>query len=232
MAVSVYYWGMLGRSSAAQRMLTCAGIEYSHKSDFGEIAEKASAFGAQGPNFAPPILVDGDLILSQSSAVTMHAGEKAGFDKGVHKCLAVQFMSDIGDFGSEISKACGDADSLHAFLHGKEGAPGPGRCAAWLATLEAQIKGPFYFGDEPSYVDFYLAQALDWTSFVYFGPVVKAGGANPLKDAEKYPKVNKAWQGILDMDKVKSMTAVVCNDGFPGIMKDAIAQAYVAKTKE
>jgi len=37
-----------------------------------------------------------------------------------------------------------------------------GRFTAWLTTLNNSIQGPFYYGAEKSYVDFYLLQTLDW----------------------------------------------------------------------
>merc|ERR1711964_511590 len=36
-----------------------------------------------------------------------------------------------------------------------------GKLHLWLGTINRQIKGPFYFGKEPTYVDFALVGVLD-----------------------------------------------------------------------
>jgi len=227
MSVVVYYWGgMLGRSSAAQRMLTQAGVSYEVKSDFGEIAQKSAVFGAQGTNFAPPIVADGDQVISQSIAVAMHVGQKCGFDKGISSMpKAIQFMMDIFDFIGELSTASKSAADLHAFLNGKPGSSGGGRATMWLSMLERAVAGPLFFGEEPTFVDFFLAQSFDWHSAVTFAPLEKAGGKNVLKD---YPYLAYAWEGVKGLDKVKAMTLPVCKDDYQGIVKEAIAQEVVA----
>ena len=58
------------------------GQKYEFSSEFGDIAAFASAFGANSDTFAPPFLVDGDLVLSQSSAISMYIGDKLGLNEG------------------------------------------------------------------------------------------------------------------------------------------------------
>jgi hypothetical protein len=66
--LTVYYWPFLGRAGAAIRMLEEKKIPYAHKTEMGELAGVCSAFGAQGGAFAPPVVVDGTLVISQVRA--------------------------------------------------------------------------------------------------------------------------------------------------------------------
>ena len=56
--------------------MSVTGIEYVHKSEFPEIASVCGAFGADSATFAPPVVVDGDYVVSQSTAAAMYAGQK------------------------------------------------------------------------------------------------------------------------------------------------------------
>ena len=53
-------------------MLEEAKVDFTHVSSVPEIKQIAAAFGGNSTTFAPPILVDGDAIVSQSSAVAMY----------------------------------------------------------------------------------------------------------------------------------------------------------------
>ena len=61
----------LGRANPIVRMLEEAGIPYDFEVAVpGPHAGKFAAFGGKGvKNFAPPYLKDGDVVLSQSSAI-------------------------------------------------------------------------------------------------------------------------------------------------------------------
>ena len=129
------------------RILEYAGIPFVHKSEFPEIAAEASAFGANGDTFAPPILKDGDFTISQSTACAMYAGEKAGINNFDSYPKALQYISDLVDlFELAIGGAGnkGGAD-LKQYLTGD-------RFKKVVGNIERSIKGPFYFGDKVSTV--------------------------------------------------------------------------------
>jgi hypothetical protein len=66
-------------------------------------------------------------------------------------------MADIIDFFElNIAKAIGEGGaSLKALLEGD-------RFKKMACNLSGAIQGPFFYGSEPSYVDFLLCQAMDW----------------------------------------------------------------------
>eukprot|EP00954_Amorphochlora_amoebiformis_P023827 1362311-Amorphochlora_amoeboformis.AAC.2 len=71
--LTLYYWPLLGRSAGIFRMLQEAKADYTHVSDKKEMAKVCAAFGAsKGANFAPPVLVDGEVKLSQSIAIMIY----------------------------------------------------------------------------------------------------------------------------------------------------------------
>jgi hypothetical protein len=72
---------MMGRFGAQFLMLDYAGIEYEHIESLEGIVAVSSVFGAQTGNFAPPIIVDGDMgPLSQSYSQCIYIGRKAGLE--------------------------------------------------------------------------------------------------------------------------------------------------------
>uniref|UniRef100_A0A7S4M3K0 Glutathione transferase n=1 Tax=Prymnesium polylepis TaxID=72548 RepID=A0A7S4M3K0_9EUKA len=205
MVLQVYYWPMLARGAALVRMLEHTGTEYTYTSDKGEMAKLASAFGASvADTFAPPIVVDGDVMVSQSVASCLYVGEKVGLlPDSINKFKAMQYCADIVDtFEGNLGKHNEAADALKAFLEGS-------RFKSLMANLERGIKGPFYFGDEPSAVDFFLLQHMDWRSWTIFDPLKEAPyNVDVLKE---YPKVVairdalRATDAYKKFDKMKPM---------------------------
>merc|ERR1712100_277510 len=118
MSVTIYYWPMHGRASACFRICDYAGIEYTHKSEFPEIASVGGAFGAESTTFAPPIVVDGDYTVSQSTAAAMYCGNKVGILEGVDMFKAFQLCADLIDtFEGCVEKAANGPD-LKGVLEG------------------------------------------------------------------------------------------------------------------
>ena len=74
----IYNWPMMGRCGAQFLMLDYAGLKYEHKESLEEIISVSSVFGAQTGNFAPPVIVDGDMILSQSYSSAFTSGGRLG----------------------------------------------------------------------------------------------------------------------------------------------------------
>jgi len=200
--VKVYYWPAFGRAGAIFRMLEHVGQEYEHVSDFPSIANEASAFGASGDTFAPPILVDGDFKLAQSTAVVQYVGVKAGLNNGVDQFKAAQYLADIVDlFENGINKSAsqGGAD-LKTYLEG-DGSDGPSRFAKQASNLSRAIKGPFFFGDSPSYVDFFLCQHFEWNDATFLGRLEQETGKSFVKS---YEKIIGVINGIQNLESYKN----------------------------
>lgn len=87
MAYDLYYWPMIpGRGEYPRLVLEAAGVAYRDvarlpESEGGGIAAmQAFIAGKDGhlPPFAPPFLVDGDLVVSQAAEISILVGERHG----------------------------------------------------------------------------------------------------------------------------------------------------------
>ena len=107
---------------------------------------------------------------------------------------AVQYMNDLQDFALEtFSNALDfgdDPTSLRAFIEG-------GRMASFMANIEHSIAGPFYFGDEPSYVDYYLLGKFDWEiDSVCLTPLTAKLAEKGFDLYAKAPKIRKILDAL------------------------------------
>lgn len=196
--ITLYYWPRFGRAGALIRMMEEKGVPYEHIFLKDEMATKATAFGATGINIAPPIIDDGGKLISQSTACCMYLGKKLGFDKGVDVCLALQYMVDIGDTAEGIGKNNEDAVLLKKFLEGDDGKPS--RWSALAGTVERNIKGKYFVGDEPSYVDFFLLQHFDGRRDMF-----EKLQARTVKDfLADYPKIKAVLEGLRSLPSYKN----------------------------
>ena len=184
--LTVYYWPMKGRAGSVIRILRAAGVPFTHKSEFSEIAGVGGAFGAKDTTcFAPPIVVNGDVMVSQSTAACMYVGRLCGFDEGMDEDKAPQLMNDLVDtFENGIGKAAMEGGAaLKIFLEGK-GDGKPSRFAMLMGNLERNVKGPIFFGstqtftslfspkDDPDdvVIDFTDSRVMDQSAMEVRGP--------------------------------------------------------------
>ena len=168
--LKVYYWPFMIRSAPLVRMLEHTSTPYEHIGP-PDLMALGSAWGGTGCNFAPPIVVDGDYKVSQSVACSLYVGKRTGLiPKKFDECLAVQFMGDIVDtFENNLGKNNEQGPTLKKFLTGE-------RWPKLLANIERAIVGPYYFGDEPSCVDFFLLGHVDWRNTGMFDRLMKEKG--------------------------------------------------------
>merc|ERR1719199_445330 len=101
---TVYYWPMFGRGGAAIRMLLESGAEFDWKDDFPSISSVCAAMGADSVSFAPPVIVHGDVQISQSTATAMYVGQQCGFP-APNDALAMNQLTNLVDlFENNIGK--------------------------------------------------------------------------------------------------------------------------------
>ena len=192
--ITVFYWGMLGRQAPIIRILEHTKTAYTHVSDPSQFP--LGKFGAASGCFAPPALKNGDYLISQSTAATLYAGklcnlEPANFDA----CKAMQHMSDIVDtFEGNLGNNNEHGPTLKTFLEGE-------RWTSLMTNLENGIVGPFYFGAEPSCVDFFLAAHCDLRTMTLFNPLKEKYGVDPLS---AFPKVNAIYTALSSTDQWKN----------------------------
>jgi len=205
----VYYWPFMIRGASLVRMLEHTNTPYEYISEKPKMAIVSSAWGAQVDTIAPPVLVDGDFAVSQSVASCLYLGNKLGLTPpGYNEYKAMQYCLDIIDvFEGGIGKNNEEGATLKKYLEGD-------RFKTLMANLERSIKGPFYFGDTPSAVDFFLVQHMDWRCLSIFEPL-KAKGIDFLTP---YPKLVGVHEAIKATDAYKNFDKVP----LPGPLKDDI----------
>jgi glutathione S-transferase len=92
-----------------------------------------------------------------------------------------------------------------------------------FGNLERSIKGPFYFGESPTYVDFMLAAQLSWVRATLFDRLKDECGVDLFSSFQKIAGVEA---GILALPGVATMELVVARDNFKE--KDEFFAAYKA----
>ena len=114
---------------------------------------------------------------------------QVGLNKGItNPAKAVQFMGDLIDLfenGIAAAKGKGGAE-LKAYLEGD-------RLPKILANIERSIKGPFYFGASPTYVDFCLCGLMDWTETCLLQRLKEEKGVDVFGN---YAKISGSVAGI------------------------------------
>jgi len=220
MTIKVYYWNMLARGAAPLRILEHTETPYEYISEMPKFGAVMSKFGANTDCFAPPVVEDGDYIISQSTAATMYLGKKLGLTPpGYDDFKTMQHMADIVDlFEGNLGKNNEHGPTLKKFLEGD-------RFKQLMTNLESGIKGPYYYGDQPCAADFFLGAHMDWRMANVFDPLNAKYGVEPLApykkivglhDALKATDGYKRFAAKEEKEKPKAM----------GPIKDDVLNAY------
>lgn len=185
--IKVYYWPFLVRNGSVVRMLDHKGLPYEWIKDKEEMAKVCSTWGAQGDTFAPPVVVDGDVAISQQVACTMYVANKCGFKvSGVDDAKILQNCLDVIDvFEGGWGKHNEDGAALRTWVEGD-------RMKRMMGNVERSIKGPFYHGTEPCAADFLLLAHMDWRLPSIFTPLKEKKGVDVMKDFPKMAAVHEA----------------------------------------
>lgn len=185
--LKVYYWPFLGRAGPIFRMLEYTGTPFEHISSRAELAKFASSFGAKSTTFAPPVVVDGDYRVSQSTAAAFYVGQRVGLvPPGFDAAQAFQHMADTVDMSElNFGKNNEHGPTLKKFLEGS-------RWASLMGNIERGIKGPFFFGEKPSCADFFLFATMDARDDAFFAPLKKMYGVDVMKSFPKTLAICKA----------------------------------------
>jgi glutathione S-transferase len=199
-------------------MLEHTGTAYNNVSDRGKFADVMSKFGASGDCFAPPVVQDGDFVVSQSTACSMYLGKKLGLTPaGYNDYKCMQWLADCVDvFEGGVGKSNEHGPTLKKFLEG-------GRWAQLMSNLEAGIQGPFYLGAEPCAADFFLASMIGHRATTLFAPVKEKYGFDAMAG---YPKAQGVYDALSSTDAWKNYSAL--NPIF-GPVKDEVLNAYNAE---
>mmetsp|Transcript_41942 Transcript_41942/g.111716 ORF Transcript_41942/g.111716 Transcript_41942/m.111716 type:complete len:200 (+) Transcript_41942:417-1016(+) len=193
------------------------GTPYEYISDKAEMAKVCSAWcdSPAGDNFAPPVVVDGDMMVSQSISASLYLGAKLGLTPaGYNDYKAMQFCGDIVDtFEGGVGKNNEDGAALKKFIEGD-------RFARLMGNVERGIVGPYYFGEEPSSVDFFLFSHLDWRTSNVFGPLKEKKDVDVMAS---YPKMLAIYTSLCATPGYQNYAGGLSK---PGPISDEILAAY------
>jgi len=223
---TVYYWGMYGRAGSTLRMLLESGADFEHKFDYPSLASVCSAFGGDSISMAPPVVVHGDMQISQSTACAMYVGKQCGFP-APDDCLGSCYLNCIVDvFENGIGKNNTDGADLKVYLDGD--GKGPSRFAKFAGSVEKQIKGPFYFGEEKSYVDFFLGHIHSYYTATTLAKFEKATGKDIFAPFPKIKAVCKVIQELPSFVNAQAKEGALNLAKPEYTIKDEVIAAYKA----
>jgi len=214
MTITVYYWPIYARNIAVLRILDYTNTPYEYVSARDKMAALCGCMGAESTTFAPPVVVDGDNVISQSIACTMYLGKKLLLmPEGFDEYKGLQFCLDCVDvFENGFGKNNEHGPTLKNYLSGD-------RWKMLMGNLERQIKGPYIFGDKPSPADFFLTQHMEWRTNTFFEPLKAKYGIDLLA---AYPKLC----GVRDAVQALSTYKPELNLNIMGMTKDEILDEF------
>jgi len=225
-APTILYWEMQGRAGAALRMYAEAGVAVNFVSEFPKIASQGALFGAQTVTLAPPIVIDGDTIISQSCATAMYVGNKLGFT-APNDAIGLMHMGNLVDlYERELATAAKDPEKLKVFIEGADGKPG--RFSLIAGAVNRSIQGPYYFGEKPSYVDFLLGSLHAWTKGALLDKLTKVSGKDIFAP---YTKLTGAASAIAGLASAANIGVAVIKENFV-TPDDSPVLAAFAKVEE
>jgi glutathione S-transferase len=182
MTYQLYYWpGLQGRGEFVRLALEDADAPYEDVARSGEegmAAMTALLAGARNPvAFAPPVLRDGDIVLSQTANILMYLGAKHGLAPSGPAAFAANALQlTLADLVAEVH------DTHHPIASGlkyeDQREPARARAGDFLAHrlakylgffgrfLQAQ-GGEFMVGKAHSYVDLSLFQVVAGLTYAF-----------------------------------------------------------------
>lgn len=213
----LYYWtGIPGRGEFVRLALEAAGAPYRDVARVeGDGVIEALAERLMTPSFAPPVLVDGEMVVGQTAAILFHLGPKLGLapEEPALRIWAHQIQLTIADFVLEAH------DSHHPLGAGlyyeqqkaealrraegfrKERVP---KFVGWFETVLARnlAGSDWLVGDAAGTVDFSLFQMIEGLGYAYPRLWERIKDAYPLVEAHRvrvasYP----ALQGYFASDR-------------------------------
>jgi len=117
---------------------------------------------------------------------------------GVDEYKTMQILSDLIDtFEGGLGKAAETGAACKEFLEGD-------RFKKFMSNIERNIKGPFFFGEKPSVVDFVLVALVDSADAASLAHVWTKTGSTAWSS---YAKIDGVIAGIRALESYKALNA-------------------------
>lgn len=189
-AYELYYWPHIqGRGEFVRLVLEEAGVDYvdvgrlpkDEGGGAGAIAKFLKKDVGQTPGFAPPMLRDGDLVISQTANICMYLGRRHDLipNDEATRLHANQLQMTVEDFVKEIHDTHHPISVGDYYEDQKEAAARraaffvEARIPKFLGYFERALEadpdggGQFLIGDELSYVDLSVFQMLAGLEYAF-----------------------------------------------------------------
>ena len=161
MTITLYCFGESGNAYKAALPLQLSGLDWrAEKVDFFNGQHRGADFTAMNPLGEVPVMVDGDVTLSQSGVIQMYITEKTGKFGGDTPEAAREVMKWVFFDNHKMSSQCGTQRFLMNFLP-EDKRPAEvigflaGRLRAAFKVLDAGLEGrDWLVGDGPTNADF------------------------------------------------------------------------------
>jgi len=196
---ALYYWPVLpGRGELVRLVLEEAGAEYVDVArlpdDEGGGFQPLLAFmqGEQPgmPPYAPPILVDGDIVLAQSAAICAYLGERHGLapEDPAGRKQALQLQLTVGDVSDEAHNTHHPISVELYYEDQKEAAVEASkrflkaRLPKFLDYFErvlVQSGGPWLMGESLTYPDLSLFQLVEGLAYAFPRGFARVSASTP-----------------------------------------------------
>ncbi|HVX71863.1 MAG TPA: glutathione S-transferase [Devosia sp.] len=196
----LYYWtGIPGRGEFVRLALEAAGAKYQDIArQKGDGVIEAFTARTRTPSFAPPFLVDGDVVVGQTAAILFYLGPKLGLaprDPRL-RLWAHQIQLTIADFVVEAHDSHHPVGSGLYYEQQKREAKRRAkefreeRAPKFLGWFETVLRNNIasrkvLVGRRPGYVDFSLFQVVEGLAYAYPRLWARIGSEYPLVTAHR-----------------------------------------------
>ncbi len=178
---TLYYWPGPGRGEFVRLVLEDAGVSYVEASADGGRAVVAQFLHGKGPGFpafAPPVLVDGEAVISQMPNICRYLGERHGLAPAgeVPRANAAALMMTVGDVVNEVHDTHHPLVAMQTYEQQKDAAKvraaafTGGRIATWLGYFERVLEysdGEHLVGPTATYADLGLHHLLQGLAYAF-----------------------------------------------------------------
>ncbi|MDE1466272.1 glutathione S-transferase [Aurantiacibacter sp. D1-12] len=181
MSVELWYWPDLpGRGEFIRLFCEAFEIDYTdmaREQNADALVENMHALEGVRP-FAPPYLIDGEVVIGQTALILQYLSDKEGHGSGEMETdlKLLQLQMDIADFVGEvhavhhpIAPELYYADQMDAAFE-KAGYFRAQRIPKFLIHFDNAIAasgGPFVLGQQPSHVDTSLFQLMEGLDYMF-----------------------------------------------------------------
>lgn len=197
MSYQLWYWPMLpGRGEFVRLFLEAAELDYDDMARMeGADALLEDMHARQGMRpFAPPYLVDGDVVIGQTALILLYLSDKEGLGSGdlATDLKLMQLQMDIADFVEEVHSVHHPiahdlyyADQMDAAFERAEHFRA-NRIPKYLIHFDNALTangGPFMLGEQFSHVDTSLFQLMEGLDHAFPNYMAEMQGSWPNLEA-------------------------------------------------